>query len=113
MINEVTKPARPTSITLISLFELYGAFFSYYSIFKMGVQGLGIESTLLFAVGGLISLVCGIGFWLMKKWVVYVFAAYAVINQIVLLVLGRWNVLSLFLFGIILYIAYRNLPKMS
>ncbi|HSL44543.1 MAG TPA: hypothetical protein VK897_13990 [Anaerolineales bacterium] len=113
MVNEATKRARPSSITLISIFELYGAFNAFYYILRLGVQELGMESTILFAVGGIVSLICGIGFWFMKKWAVYTFAAYSVINQIVLLALGRWNILSFLILAIIVYIGYRNLSKMA
>lgn len=98
---------------MISILEIYGALVSYYSIFRVGVQALGMPSTILFAVGGLVGLICGLGFWLMKKWAVYVFAAYAVINQIVLLALGRWSILSPLFPVIIVYVGYKNLPKMS
>jgi hypothetical protein len=113
MVSEATKPQRPGSITLISIFEIYSAFLALYYIIRIGVQELGMESTLLFAFGGMASFVCGVGFWLMKRWALWVYIAYAVVNQVALLVLGRWNVFSLLIPVLVIYIVYRNRSKFS
>ena len=113
MTNETTKTKRPSSITLISEFSILGGLLSFYFIFQPGVQNFGIGNTLLFAIGGIIFLACGIGFWLMKKWAVYLFAVFAVVDQIFLLVTGKWNILALVLFGIVVYVGYKNLSKMT
>jgi hypothetical protein len=54
-----------------------------------------------------------LGLWLMKKWAVYAYAAITIINQIALLLMGRWNLASLLIPAIVLYVGYKNLSKMS
>lgn len=107
------KSKRPSSITLISVFGIYTGFLSFYFIFRDGVEKLGLGNTLFFALGGIAFLVCGIGFWLMKKWAVYTYAVFAVINQIVLFLIGRWNIVAVLIAVIVVYVGYKYLSKMS
>ena len=109
---EDIKYVRPTSLTLISLFLFFGAFITVW-YFLRGTFGSSILNTILFIVSGIVFLVCGIGFWLMKKWVFYLFAAYSLINQVVLLVLGRWNLVGFLIVAIIVYFGYRYRSEMS
>ena len=106
------KSARPVSITLISLWLFFSALTAAWLILR-GYGASFIENTVLIGVGGVFSLICGIGFWLMKKWALYLYAVYGLLNQAALLALGRWNLFSLLLLVIILYFGYRNLSKMS
>jgi hypothetical protein len=107
----VSKSKRPSSITLISVLGILSGLLSFWFVFQGAIQGLA--DTVFFALGGIVYLICGIGFWLMKKWAVYVYAAFAVIDQIVLLLMGRWSVMSLLLPLIVIYIGYKHLSKMS
>jgi len=109
---ETTKADRPISITLISLCLFFGALTSAWLIFK-GYGASFVPNTVLISIGGLVSLVCGIGFWLMKKWALYVYAVYGLLNQAALLALGRWNLFSLLVLVMIIYFGYRSLSKMS
>lgn len=113
MANEATKTKRPSAITLISVFGIYTGFLSFYYVFRDGIQQLGFGNTLFIALGGIVFLVCGVGFWLMKKWAVYAYAVFGIIDQVVLLVIGRWNILALLIPVIVVYVGYRNLSKMS
>ncbi len=113
MTAEATKAKRPSSITLISIFGIYTGFLSLYFIFRDGIQELGLGNTLFFALGGIVFMVCGIGFWLMKKRAVYAYAVFAVIDQIVLLLIGRWNIIALLISVIVVYVGYKHLSKMS
>jgi hypothetical protein len=113
MSTVVEKPKRPSSITLISVFGIYGGLLSLYSVFRDGVQGLGLGNTMFFVLGGIIFLVCGVGFWMMKKWAVYTYIVFAIIDQIVLLLIGRWNIMALLIPVIVVFIGYKHLSKMS
>ena len=113
MANETTKVKRPSSITLISVFAIYGGILLFWFIFQVGIQNFGIGNVIFFGISGFVFLICGIGFWLMRKWAVYLYAVFAVVNQIVLLLTGKWTVLSLVLSAIIVFVGYKNLSKMS
>lgn len=113
MTGEATKTKRPSLITLISVLGIYAGFLSFYFIFRDGVQELGLGNTLFFVLGGIVFLVCGVGFWLMKKWAVYAYVVFSIIDQIVLLLIGRWNIMALLIPIIVIYFAYKHLSKMS
>ena len=113
MTTEITKIDRPLSMTLISIFEVYSGFLGFYLIFQNRIQGLGLWNTLFLAVGGIVFFASGIGFWLMKKWAVYLYMVFGVIDLIILLVTGRWTILALLLPVIVIYFGYRHLSKMS
>jgi len=85
----------------------------FYFIFTTGIREYGIFENLFFGFGGIGYIVCGIGFWFMKKWAVYAYAIFAFIDQIALLMLGRWNFFSLLISIIIVYVGYKHLSKMS
>lgn len=112
--TEAAKANRPTSITLISLFLVAGPLLLFYSFFRGNtLQGQGVGFLVYFAVVSIGFIVCGIGFWMMRKWAVYTYTVLAVIIQIALLVMGRWNLFSLLLAAVVLFFGYRNLSKMS
>jgi len=113
MTNEAMKTKRPSSITLISVFGIYNGLLSFHFIFRDGIQRLGPMNTLFFGLVGIVFLVCGIGFWLMKKWAVHIYAIFAIIDQIFMLVIGRWNIMALVFSAIVVYLGYKHFSKMS
>ena len=117
MIDKSTKPKRPSSITLICVLGIYGAFLLFWIIFfpslSSAIERLGLGQTLYLGFSAVGLLVCMIGLWLMKKWSVYAYAAVSVINQVALLLMGRWNLVSLFIPVIVLYVGYKHFSKLS
>jgi len=117
MTTATTKTKRPSSITLISVFEIVGGFLLLYSIFSPGIQNSvqdrSVWETLFFAFSGIVLLVSGIGFWLMKKWAVYAFIAFAIISQVYVISVGRWNVFSLLILAVPIYVGYKHFSKMT
>jgi hypothetical protein len=117
MTTLATKTYRPSSITLISVFEIVGGVLLLYFIFSPGnqnsAQARSVWETLFFAVSGIVLLVSGVGLWLMKKWAVYAFIVFAIISQVYVISVGRWNVLSLLILAIPIYVGYKHLSKMT
>ena len=113
MASEITKAKRPSSLTIISILAICDGILLFYFIFQKGIQNFGIENAILFGIEGFVFLICGIGFWLMKKWAVYLFTVLVVVIQIYLLLIGRWTVISLALPAIIFYVGFKNLLRMS
>jgi len=64
----------------------------------------------LSAVIGLVSM---LGLWKMKKWVAYTYSGFVVLNQIVLLAMGAWNLMTQIITGIVIGIALANINKMD
>ena len=117
MTTSTTKTNRPSSITLISVFEIIAGFLLFYFIISPGfpnsVQDRSVWEALFFAFSGIGLLVSGIGLWLMKKWAVYAFIAIAIISQVYVISVGRWNFLSLLILAIPIYVGYKHLSKMT
>lgn len=117
MSTSTTKTNRPSSITLISAFEIVGGFLLIYFMFSPRTQNLtqgrSLWETLFFALSGLVILVSGVGSWLMKKWAVYAFIAFAIISQVYVISVGRWNVFSLLILAIPIYVGYKHFSKMT
>ena len=117
MTTSTTKTNRPSSMTLISVFEIVGGFLLFYFMFLPGIQNSvqdrGVWETLFFVLSGMILLVSGIGFWLMKKWAVYAFIAFAILSQVYVISVGRWNVFSLLILAVPIYIGYKHFSKMT
>ena len=117
MTTSTTKTNRPSSITLISVFEILGGLLLIYFMFSPGIQnsaqGRSVWETLFFAFSGLILLISGFGFWLMKKWAVYTFITFAIISQVYVISVGRWNVFSLLILAIPIFVGYKHFSKMS
>jgi uncharacterized membrane protein (DUF2068 family) len=64
----------------------------------------------LSAVIGLVSM---LGLWKMKKWAAYTYSGFVVLNQIVLLAMGAWNLMTQIITGIVIGIALANINKMD
>jgi hypothetical protein len=104
---------RPSSITLISILGILSGLLSFYFVFQNDIQGPSLGKTAFYVLGGIVFLSCGIGFWLMKKWAVYTYLIFAIIDQIFLLVIGRWTLLTLLIPAIVVYVGYKHLSEMS
>ncbi len=117
MTISITKTNRPSSITLVSVFEIVGGCLLLYFMFSPGiqnsVQGRSVWQTLFFAFSSIVLLVSGIGFWLMKKWAAYALIVFAILSQVYVISVGRWNAFSLLILAIPIYIAYKHFSKMT
>jgi hypothetical protein len=54
-----------------------------------------------------------IGLWMMKKWGAFTYTGFAILNQVILLATGLWNILALLLPAIVIFFALKNLSKMT
>jgi hypothetical protein len=113
MTNQVNKTNRPSSITLISVLAILAGLLSFNFLLSVGTQAVGVGNSAFVGLGGIVFLVCGIGFWLMKKWAFYTYTVFAIINQIVLLIMGRWNLMALLIPVVVVYVGYKHLSKMT
>lgn len=104
---------RPGIITAICILGFVGAVITIPLIFSSTAKSIGEWYPpylgLSFIVGG----VCMIGLWKMKKWSVITYTVFAAINQIVLLVMGAWNVLALIIPAIFIAIIFSKFKEME
>jgi hypothetical protein len=107
------KAGRPASITIICIIGLLGALITVPLVFTVITHQVYTWYPLYTVFSFIIRLACLIGLWMMKKWAAYTYTGFAVLNQIVLLTAGRWNILALIIPAVVIFFALRNLSKMS
>lgn len=107
------KAKRPVAITVICVLGFIGAALSVPVIFSSVAQSIGAWYPPYLAFSSVVGLACMVGLWLMKKWAVFTYTALLVINQVVLMAMGVWNIFALVIPLIVVVIAFMNLSKMS
>ncbi len=95
------KIERPIAITVICILGFIGAALSIPMVFSDIARQIGDWFPPYSGSIAAISLVCMIGLWFTKKWAIYTYICLVVLNQIVLISMGRWNILILIIQGII------------
>jgi len=114
MNETVTTPSpRPTAITVICILGFIGAALTVPLIFSDIGKAVASWYPAYLAFSAVVGLICMIGLWKMLKWSVYLYAILMVINQIVLMKLGVWNMFALIIPAIVLAIAFMYLSKMK
>jgi hypothetical protein len=107
------KPKRPFLITLMSILSVYAGLMFLYQAFLALIVAFAISDMMRFIVGGIIFLSIGIGLWLMKKWAVHLYTLSVIVNLIVLLLAGKFDVWAVVYPGIVVVIGYIQFSKMS
>ena len=104
---------RPTAITVICVLGFIGAAFTIPLIFSDIAGQIGSWYPPYLGLSAIIGLVCMVGLWQMKKWAAYTYTGFVGLNQIVLLTMGVWNVMSLLIPAIVVGIALTHVKKMD
>jgi hypothetical protein len=103
---------RPVPITIICVLSAIGLAFAIPLIFSDVARAIGAWYPPFLAIATIVGAICTVGFWLMKKWSVYLYTAMFVVNQVVMIVMGIWTILALLLPAIVVVIAFAYLPRM-
>jgi hypothetical protein len=103
---------RPVPITIICVLSAIGLVFAIPLIFSDLARAIGAWYPPFLAVATIVGAISTVGFWLMKKWSVYLYTAMFVVNQVVLIVMGIWTIPALLLPAIVVVIAFTYLPRM-
>lgn len=105
--NEIIK--RPTAITIICILGFTGVALSIPMILSEIALQIGSWFRPYAGFATAVNLICIIGLWRTKKWGLYTFSALVLINQIVLITKGEWNVLISVVQAIIILVAIYHL----
>jgi len=105
-------PTRPVPITVICVISFIGALLVVPMIFSEIARSIGGWYPPLLAISALIGLACTIGLWMMRKWAVYVYTAFAALNQLIMIVMGAWNPIALIIPGIVIVVMFIYISKM-
>lgn len=110
--KKMTKK-RPGLITAICIIGFIGTLFSIPLIFSDIAKTIGSWYPPYLAFSTIVGLVCMIGLWMMKKWGIITYTAFVGINQVVLMVMGVWNVFALIIPGIVVAIGFSKFKEME
>ncbi len=113
MSDTTESTMRPTSITVICVIGFVGAIFAFQFIFSTTAQQIGSWYPPYLGFSSLVGLACMVGLWMMKKWAAYTYTGLVVLNQIVLLAMGVWNVMALLIPAVVIFFALKHVSKMS
>jgi|ERR1043166_4661226 hypothetical protein len=103
---------RPVAITIICIIGFIGAALTVPLIFSQTARSIGPWYPPLLAVSAVIGLACMIGLWMMRRWAVYTYTAFAAINQVIMIATGIWNPVALIIPAIIIVIMFVYLGRM-
>lgn len=82
-------------------------------IFSPITKQLSAFFPVYFAVSVIISLLCLAGLWFFKRWAAIVYAIVLICNQIVLMVMGFWEITALIIPVAIIGLLYHNRGRMN
>jgi hypothetical protein len=96
--RELAPAGRPVAITLICMICAIGAVAAIPLIVVGAMRGISPRYPVFTALSIVNGLVCAVGFWFMRKWAVYLYAAVFVLGQLLLVVMGTWEFSALLVF---------------
>jgi hypothetical protein len=103
---------RPIPITVLCVLSALGAVFVIPMIFSEVARSIGAWYPPYLGLSAVIGAACTVGFWLMRRWALYLYTAMGVINQIVLLMMGVWSIMALILPAIVIGIGFAYFSRM-
>ncbi|MEY2498614.1 MAG: hypothetical protein QOD12_2170 [Verrucomicrobiota bacterium] len=111
-MNDTLPAQRPVAITIICILGFIGAALTIPLIFSNVASAVGGWYPPYLGLSAVIGLVCMIGLWQMRKWAVFLYTAFCVVNQVVLMAMGVWNIFALVIPAIVIAIAFAYISKM-
>ena len=111
--QQLQEKKRPTAITVVCVIGFIGAAFTIPVIFSAVARQIGSWYPPYLGFSAVVGLICMVGLWNMKKWAAYTYTAFFLINQVVLLTMGVWNIMALLIPAIVIGIAFTHLKKMD
>lgn len=107
------NPEKPFIISAICVIGLINAIQMLNLILSPMAKHAGAIYPLYFSGSVLISLVCIAGLWLLKRWAALLYSAVLIINQLVLVSMGYWELTAAIIPVAIILLLFKHLDKMS
>ena len=104
---------RPIAMTAICVLSGLGIVFTIPLIFSEAAASIGAWYPPFLAVSGVVGAACTVGFWMMRRWAVYLYTGLLCLTQIVLLAMGAWNIVALLIPLAVVIIGFIYLPRME
>ena len=104
---------RPIAMTAICVLSGMGILFTILLIFSEASASIGAWYPPFLAASAAVGAACTVGFWLMRRWAVYLYTGVLCLSQIVLLAMGAWNIVALLIPLAVVIIGFIYLPHME
>jgi hypothetical protein len=104
---------RPIAMTAICVVSGLGILFTIPLIFSEEAASIGAWYPPFLAASAAVGAACTVGFWLMRRWAVYLYTGVLCLSQIVLLAMGAWNIVALLIPLAVVMIGFIYLPHMK
>lgn len=104
---------RPLAITIICVLGFVGTLALIPILFSGIASQIGAWYPPFLIFASIVGFTCMVGLWKMKKWAVYLYAGMAIINQLIMVLMGLWTITSLIAPAIVTGIAIYHLDKMD
>ncbi len=109
-----TSPAkRPIAMTAICVLSGIGILFTLPLIFSEAAASISAWYPPFLALSSAAGAACTVGFWLMRRWAVYLYTGVLCLTQIVLLAMGAWSIVALLIPLAVVIIGFIYLPRMA
>lgn len=113
MITSRFNPEKPFAITAVCVIGIINATQMINLVLSPMAKQLGAVYPVYFSVSVIISLVCIIGLWFLKRWAALVYTVILAGNQIALLTMGLWEFTAVVIPAIIIGVLFKYLDKMN
>ena len=107
------NPEKPLVITAICVIGIINAIQMINLVFSPMSKQVGAIYPLYFSLSVVLSLVCIGGLWFLKRWAALVYVALLICNQIVLLLMGYWELSAAIIPVVIILLMLKHLGRMS
>jgi hypothetical protein len=107
------NPEKPFIINAICVIGVINAIQMLNLILSPMAKQAGAVYPIYFSASVLLSLICIAGLWLLKRWAALFYSAVLICNQVVLAVMGYWELTAAIIPVAIILLLFRHLDKMS
>jgi hypothetical protein len=107
------NPDKPFIITAICVIGLINAVQMLNLILSPMAKQAGALYPIYFSGSVVISLICLIGLWLLKRWAALLYSAVLIVNQLVLAAMGYWELTAAIIPVAIVLLLFKHLDKMA
>lgn len=107
------NPEKPLVITAICIIGIINAIQMINLVLSPMSKQVGAIYPLYFTLSVALSLLCIGGLWLLKRWAALAYGAVLICNQIILLVMGYWELSAAIIPAVIIVLMIKHLDKMS
>lgn len=104
---------RPVAITAICIISVIGMLATIPLIFSEAAASIGGWYPPFLALSSVVGAACTVGFWLMRRWAVYLYTGFLCLSQIVVLGMGGWNIVTLLIPLVIVIVGFIYLSRME